>query len=182
MRCERNDNRRWQMVNMASRTIIPRFLLPLQSPLWRSSARVPKTSPFRGVRYNSDKPIVLEKPLKFNPPSHGSRLRNKTLPKHYGAVITPEELSAQKQRSYPGLMAPEGTWSHWFWHSKMLHTCITLVSSGELLSHGLVLTFGNRARSSSSVSQHSSSTTPPTPLTKTSSPPSPTSGSGPSTS
>lgn len=127
---DNSPSRRLATGNMASRTVIPRFLLPLQSPLWRTSARVPKGSPLRGgVRHNSDKPIVLEKPLKFNPPSHGSRLRNKTLPKHYGAVITPEELSAQKMKSYPGVMAPEGTWQHFFWHSRMLHTCITLVST-----------------------------------------------------
>jgi hypothetical protein len=113
---------------MASRTVIPRFLLPLQSPLWRSTARASRGSSLRGaVRHNSDKPIVLEKPLKFNPPSHGSRLRNKTMPKYYGGVVTPEELAAQRQKSYPGMMAPEGTVAHFFWHSRMLHTCITLV-------------------------------------------------------
>jgi hypothetical protein len=25
------------------------------------------------------------------------------------------------------MMAPEGTWEHFFWHSKMLHTFITMV-------------------------------------------------------
>jgi len=60
------------------------------------------------------------------------------MPKHYGAVITPEELAAQKAKSYPGVMAPEGTWQHWFWHSKILHTCITI---GTLFVLGLCTFF-----------------------------------------
>lgn len=42
--------------------------------------------------------------------------------------MTAEEVAAQKQKSYPGLMAPEGTWTHFFWHSRMLHVFITMVS------------------------------------------------------
>ena len=122
---------------MASRTIIPRFLLPLQGPLWRG-VRIPlshnvyvrfASNSSKGPGGSPDKPIVLEKPLKFNPPSHGSRLRKNILPKHYGPQMTPEELSAQNQKEYPGLMAPEGTWQHWFWHSRWLHVFISLVSS-----------------------------------------------------
>lgn len=114
---------------MATRTIIPRFLLPLQGPLWRG-VRIPLSQNIR-VRFastnSSSKPIVLEKPAKFNPPSHGSRLKKNTTPKHYGPVLTAEEISAQNKRHYPGMMAPKGSWSHWFWHSRILHTCITMV-------------------------------------------------------
>lgn len=128
---------------MTSRTVIPRFLLPLQGPAWRGLA--PRTqhiivrfasssstkgggSGNSGSGSGSGKPIVLEKPLKFNPPSHGSRLKRNVTPRHYGPQLTPEEVAAQNQRFYPGVMAPEGTWSHWFWNSRLLHVFITMVS------------------------------------------------------
>lgn len=119
---------------MASpKAVIPRFLLPLQSPLWRG-IQIPLSQNIR-IRFvssnsksgNPDKPIVLEKPLKFNPPSHGSRLKRNSVPKHYGPELTAEERISQNQKNYPGLMAPEGTWAHWFWHSRLLHTFITMV-------------------------------------------------------
>jgi hypothetical protein len=117
---------------MASRTVIPRFLLPLQGPLWRG-VRIPLEHNIY-IRFAStsskaggpDKPIVLEKPLKFNPPSHGSRLKKGSMPKHYGPQLSAEEVNAQNQKHYPGLMAPEGTWQHWFWHSRLLHVFISL--------------------------------------------------------
>ena len=49
------------------------------------------------------------------------------MPKHYGPSLTSEEIAQQNQRHYPGLMAPKGSWAHWFWHSKALHTFITMV-------------------------------------------------------
>lgn len=133
---------------MASRTVIPRFLLPLQGPLWRG-VRIPLSQNIR-IRFASTttkpaKPIVLEKPLKFNPPSHGSRLRKNTLPKHYGPELTVEEKRAQGQRDYPGMMAPDGTWAHWFWHSRLLHTFITM---GTLLVLGICTFFMNYAYNS----------------------------------
>lgn len=113
---------------MASRTVIPRFLLPLQGPLWRG-VRIPLSQNIcvRFISSKPEKPIVLEKPSKFNPPSHGSRLKKNALPRHYGPELTAEELAAQSRKQYPGLMAPEGTWTHWFWHSRLLHTVITMV-------------------------------------------------------
>lgn len=123
----------------SSKAIIPRFLLPLQGPLWRG-IQIPLSQNIR-IRFASgsskstssspgkpEKPIVLEKPLKFNPPSHGSRLKRNTTPKHYGPDLTAEERVAQSQKNYPGMMAPEGSWAHWFWHSRLLHTFITMVS------------------------------------------------------
>lgn len=121
----------WEDVvaTMASKAVIPRFLLPLQSPLWRG-VRIPLSSSI-GVRYASsgkpDKTIVLEKPAKFNPPSHGSRLKRNTLPKHYGPQLTPIDIARQNAKHYPTLMAPEGSWAHWFWHARTLHTVITMV-------------------------------------------------------
>ncbi|KAI1130345.1 hypothetical protein F5Y10DRAFT_122354 [Nemania abortiva] len=71
------------------------------------------------------KPIVLEKPERFNPPSHGSRLPRST-PRHYGGSMTADELQAQSQRTYPGLPPPPNTWSHWFINSRGIHMFITL--------------------------------------------------------
>ncbi|KHN99231.1 uncharacterized protein MAM_02929 [Metarhizium album ARSEF 1941] len=135
---------------MTSRTVIPRFLLPLQGPLWRG-VRIPLSQNVR-IRYASSspstgnsqsrKPAVLEKPAKFSPPSHGSRLKRNTMPRHYGPELTAAEVSAQNKRHYPGLMAPEGSWSHWFWHSRLLHTFITM---GALFAMAIYTFFMNYA-------------------------------------
>lgn len=124
---------------MASRALLPRFLLPLQGPSWRG-VRIPISQNIVAIRFassnsSSSKPIVLEKPAKFNPPSHGSRLKkNNPMPKHYGPALSSEEVAAQRTRSYPGMMAPEGTWAHWFWHSKILHVFITMVHKPPALT------------------------------------------------
>lgn len=115
---------------MASRAIIPRFLLPLQGPLWRG-VRIPLSQNIL-VRFASSdgkphRPAVLEKPARFNPPSHGSRAKRGAAPRHFGPELTPAEAAAQAKKDYPGLMAPKGTWAHWFWHSRLLHTFITMV-------------------------------------------------------
>lgn len=64
------------------------------------------------------------------------------MPKHYGGVTSSEERVAQRMRSYPGMMAPEGTWSHWFWHNKTLHVFITM---GTLFTLGVFTFFLNYA-------------------------------------
>lgn len=86
---------------------------------------------------------MLEKPAKFNPPSHGSRLprkgaavRNAPASLHYGGDLTPAERQAQRLRQYPGTMAPPGTWSHWFWNSRALHMGITMVSGEWRVASG----------------------------------------------
>ncbi|KAG5983602.1 hypothetical protein E4U55_007772 [Claviceps digitariae] len=139
---------------MALKAIIPRFLLPLQGPLWRG-VRIPLSQNVL-VRFASSssssssgnqvqKPIVLEKPTKFIPPSHGSRLKRNAIPRHYGPELTASEVAAQNRKDYPGLMAPEGTWAHWFWHSRLLHTFITI---GTLFALGLYTFFLNYAYNS----------------------------------
>ncbi|KOS21881.1 hypothetical protein ESCO_002134 [Escovopsis weberi] len=140
---------------MASKAIIPRFLLPLQGPLWRG-IRIPLSQNIHIRFASTDKPLPLEKPARFNPPSHGSRLKKSGSgsgsggsfippPKHYGRPLTAEEVAAQKKTHYPGLMAPEGTWSHWFWHNRLLHTFITM---GTLFAMGLYTFFLNYAYNS----------------------------------
>ncbi|KAF4982795.1 hypothetical protein FZEAL_1647 [Fusarium zealandicum] len=135
---------------MASRAIIPRFLLPLQGPLWRGIS-IPLSQNSIRIRFASSnssspgKPIVLEKPARFNPPSHGSRVKKNHVPRHYGPELTASEIAAQNTKNYPGMMAPEGTWAHWFWHSRLLHTFITM---GTLFALGVFTFFMNYAYNS----------------------------------
>ncbi len=103
--------------------------LPAARPLstTRSLARKPHPA--------AQKPPILEKPAKFNPPSHGSRLARKQAPKHYGGSLPKEELEAQATREYPTMMAPEGTWAHWFWTNRIIHVYIMTVSEGMPRTH-----------------------------------------------
>ncbi|POS86867.1 hypothetical protein EPUL_000668, partial [Erysiphe pulchra] len=79
------------------------------------------------VRNSSSRaqPHVLEKPEKFNPPSHGSRLRNPSI-RYYGPQMTAEELAQQRIKKYPNMMPPEGTFMHWFLHNKLIHLWLSL--------------------------------------------------------
>lgn len=130
----------------SSSSAIPRFLLPQSGRIWRRAnlgihnrRQISADPVLRIVRYASasskgakepGKPIVLEQPARFNPPSHGARLPRKDRPQqqHYGGSLSSEEVSSQRRREYPGMMAPQGTWAHWFWNSQGLHMSITLVS------------------------------------------------------
>ncbi|KAK8078165.1 hypothetical protein PG996_004335 [Apiospora saccharicola] len=109
-------------VTSASKPVAPE---PVAKAPPAAATRKPATA-------NPSKPIVLEKPEKFNPPSHGARLPRST-PKHYGGALGAEELTAQKTKEYPGLPPPPNTWSHWFIHNKHIHMFITL---GALMSLG----------------------------------------------
>ncbi|RKF61469.1 putative major facilitator superfamily protein [Erysiphe neolycopersici] len=82
---------------------------------------------YRLIRNSSSRayPHVLEKPEKFNPPSHGSRLRNPTT-RYYGPQMTAEELAQQKSKKYPNMMPPEGTFMHWFLHNKLIHLWLSM--------------------------------------------------------
>ncbi|KAI0541659.1 hypothetical protein GGR58DRAFT_410793 [Xylaria digitata] len=86
------------------------------------------------------KPIVLEKPERFNPPSHGSRLPRSTL-RHYGGSMTAEEVQAQSQRTYPGLPPPPNTWSHWFINNRGIHMFITLGTLTSLAFYTFAMNF-----------------------------------------
>lgn len=100
----------------------------------------------KGASNPPHKPIVLEKPLKFNPPSHGSRLPRKgRTSQHYGGALSKEELKAQDFKDYPTMLAPKGTWAHWFWTSRMVHVYIT---TGTLLVLGVSTYFMNFAHTS----------------------------------
>ncbi|KAL2873333.1 hypothetical protein SGCOL_011539 [Colletotrichum sp. CLE4] len=142
-------------------TLLPRFLLPALSPMWRAAAtstgRPAATAASAAlrrnavwtIRYASSKPtkagqkgpLILEKPAKFNPPSHGARLPKNNGPKHYGGPLSGQEVRAQRTREYPGMMAPEGTWAHWFFNSRKVHLFISLGTLTTLAISTLVLDF-----------------------------------------
>lgn len=128
---------------MASPSSIPRFLLPQSGLIWRRAnlgnqlRASPELLTVRHASNHTAKPagkkgkvMILEKPERFNPPSHGARLPRKTNrpeQQHYGGALSGEEVAAQRTKEYPGLPAPQGTWAHWFWNSKALHLTITMV-------------------------------------------------------
>lgn len=94
----------------------------LQARLIPISRRASTTTP-------PPKPRLLEKPERFNPPSHGRRLKAKS--KTYGAPLSEEAQQAQRTKQYPHMMPPEGTFLHWFLTNRLIHLFISL---GILLS------------------------------------------------
>ncbi|KZF20036.1 hypothetical protein L228DRAFT_270794 [Xylona heveae TC161] len=76
---------------------------------------------------------LLEKPTRFNPPSHPARLPSRrSMPRSYpGPPLSAGEQQAQQTRKYPHMMPTEGTFMHWFLTNQLLHLWITL---GTLLS------------------------------------------------
>ncbi|KAI9738494.1 MAG: hypothetical protein M1818_005391 [Claussenomyces sp. TS43310] len=122
-------------------TTIPRFLLPQRGLIWRS--RVPSSSgPCQRRRYasSSSKPRVLEKPTKFTPPSHGSKLR-KAGPRYPGPDLSQEELHTQKTKNYPHMMPAEGTFLHWFLTNRGIHVWITLGTLFSLATFTFITNF-----------------------------------------
>ena len=130
---------------MASISSIPRFLLPRQATLPKSRLLLldlPKrtTTPARApglaverfqhasTSSSSSKARVLQKPSKFNPPSHPQRIRRKPV-MQYGPDLTEQELETQRTKKYPHMMPPEGSFMHWFLTNKILHMWISLVST-----------------------------------------------------
>ena len=114
---------------------IPRFLLPRGYLL--SSSRLPRlvkepqipyrTLPIcRNASASTSKPRVLEKPTRFNPPSHGKRLKQQ-IPRQYGPQLTGEQKTEQRTKKYPNMMPAEGTFMHWFLTSRRIHIFISLV-------------------------------------------------------
>jgi hypothetical protein len=98
----------------------PRFPLQLTS-----SRRYASTN-------NPSKPIVLEQPDQFRPPSHGarqakSRGRVSTLQGAYNQSSTNTEREAQKKKSYPHMFPEKGTFMNWFLTNKVVHIFIAMV-------------------------------------------------------
>ncbi|KAL2753720.1 hypothetical protein ACRALDRAFT_2044063 [Sodiomyces alcalophilus JCM 7366] len=141
--------------SITSATLPPRFLLPALSPMWRAAAaRVPRkttttaaaaATTFRHASTQSGSPSgktpILEKPARFNPPSHGARLPRNTGPKHYGGALSDAELRAQSRKHYPGMLPPQGTKAHSFIHSRSIHLIITLGTLTILAISTFILNF-----------------------------------------
>ncbi|KIX97287.1 uncharacterized protein Z520_06739 [Fonsecaea multimorphosa CBS 102226] len=80
---------------------------------------------------SSGKPIVLEQPDKFRPPSHPARLGRARRPTPggggaYNQGTTAEERERQKSRSYPHMFPNKGTFMHWFLTDRWIHLWITM--------------------------------------------------------
>lgn len=116
---------------------IPRFLLPRGYilPLQLSTSTL---RPSRAIRQklptckhaSTTTPIPkvfrLEKPAKFNPPSHGKRLKQQ-IPRHYGPQLTQEQKVEQNTKQYPKMMPPPGSFMFWFLTNRGIHVFISLV-------------------------------------------------------
>ncbi|KAI9710963.1 MAG: hypothetical protein M1820_002400 [Bogoriella megaspora] len=116
-----------------SQIAIPKFLLPRGSQYLRAlqAAQLATITNTARRRYasssspSSAKPRVLEKPAKFNPPSHPSRLRSK--PRAYaGPPLSEQQKQEQKVKQYPHMMPPEGTFMNWFLRDKSIHVWISM--------------------------------------------------------
>ncbi|SZF03993.1 unnamed protein product [Blumeria hordei] len=98
----------------------------------------------RHASSKSKKQLVLEKPAKFNPPSHGARLRKPGI-KYSGPPLTAEDIARQGSKKYPNMMPPEGTFMHWFIHNRVLHLWLSL---GTLTSLAVTVFVTNFKRNS----------------------------------
>ncbi|KAI9776192.1 MAG: hypothetical protein M1839_000513 [Geoglossum umbratile] len=84
---------------------------------------------------------VLEKPAKFNPPSHGSR---RAAPRSYpGPPLSAKEKAAQQTNKYPNMMPGEGTFMRWFLTNRGLHVYITLTTLFLLATFTFLTNFRN---------------------------------------
>lgn len=105
-------------------------LLPPRATLQLHSRQLQHRLLSPSLRYSSTspppKPRVLEKPERFNPPSHPSRLRSRG-PKYYGPALSDREREMQKTKRYPHMMPPEGSFMHWFLTDRTIHLWITIV-------------------------------------------------------
>ncbi|KAI8631039.1 hypothetical protein F5Y19DRAFT_43434 [Xylariaceae sp. FL1651] len=124
--------------------LTPAAPVPATEPTVQAVAPKPTTTPTKPTvappAADPSKPIVLEKPERFNPPSHGARLPRST-PKHYGGPMTTEEVQAQSKKSYPGLPPPNDSWSHWFINSRAIHMVITLGTLTTLAVYTFAMNF-----------------------------------------
>lgn len=115
---------------------IPRFLTPrgheslrLQALTLSHAPPIARFTPptTRHASTNIPKPIRLEKPAKFVPPSHGKRLKQQ-IPRHYGPDLTHAQKTEQATKKYPHMMPAPGTFMFWFLTNRSIHAFITLVS------------------------------------------------------
>ncbi|KAG9235476.1 hypothetical protein BJ875DRAFT_270574 [Amylocarpus encephaloides] len=131
---------------------VPRFLLPRRGSIWqrpqvrnitfkpkpKASRQPPKTT--EKSQAQSTKPLVLEKPAKFNPPSHGQR-RVKAGPRYPGPSLSEEQIHRQKTKKYPTMMPPEGSFMRWFLTNRSIHMYITMGTLASLASFVWITNF-----------------------------------------
>ncbi|KIV97733.1 hypothetical protein PV10_01444 [Exophiala mesophila] len=114
-------------------------------PAFSTSSRVTAGASSNNKNNNSQgKPIVLERPDQFRPPSHPSRLgrrRPTPGPAAYNQGATREEKEKQKTRSYPHTFPNQGTFMHWFLTNRAIHLWITMGTLVILASITLTQTF-----------------------------------------
>ncbi|TLS25357.1 hypothetical protein PpBr36_07175 [Pyricularia pennisetigena] len=86
---------------------------------------------------------VLEKPEKFNPPSHGARLPKKGYapPRTYGGDLSAEQIKIQNTKDYPGMPPPQGSMAHRIIHNRRLHAFISIGVLTMLAIYTYVLNF-----------------------------------------
>ncbi|MCJ1280812.1 hypothetical protein MMC26_000129 [Xylographa opegraphella] len=122
---------------------ISQFLLPRGEVYARSSnlasAQIRSRPPpqqrlckYASTASSPPKPRVLEKPAKFNPPSHPAR-RNRPPPRQFpGPPLSESEVDAQRTKQYPNMLPPEGSFMRWFLTSRSIHIWITLSTLSSL--------------------------------------------------
>jgi hypothetical protein len=75
------------------------------------------------------KPIILEQPDAFRPPSHPAKLRNKRPRMVYGRDLTEEDHEVMEGKTYPYSMPGKNTVMYRFMHAKWLHAFLSIVCS-----------------------------------------------------
>ncbi|KIW77346.1 hypothetical protein Z517_09792 [Fonsecaea pedrosoi CBS 271.37] len=102
-------------------------LQPPRTPPSPLTARRAASSSTTDGASSGRKPIVLEQPDKFRPPSHPARLgRPRRSPAAYNQGATTEEKERQKSRSYPHMFPNKGSFMHWFLTDRWIHLWITM--------------------------------------------------------
>lgn len=101
---------------------------PLLSPLSRNGTiyKYASSSSSKKKAAAKSHKRVLEKPARFNPPSHSSQ----RIPGHRPLPLpdlTPEQEKERQNKTYPGMRFHEGSVMHWFLTTRWIHVWITLV-------------------------------------------------------
>ena len=77
-------------------------------------------------KYDSN---VLEKPSRYNRPSHPVQT-HRPPPRHFpGPKVSPQKAEERKKKKYPNMMPPVGSFMYWFLTNAEVHMWITLVTN-----------------------------------------------------
>lgn len=74
-----------------------------------------------------NKPIVLEQPDKFRPPSHPARIRSRRPRMYYGKDLTEDDKHELESKNYPYMFPAKNTMMNKFLTSRYIHALIALV-------------------------------------------------------